>query len=112
MSFSWPVWVVGVLLLAGAGFAAAYLPRRRLRADERRTAWAEARAAIEVAGISRDASTARIDEAERLLVRAETIAADRGGPDAAREAANCARRADRLWRAAGGRADPGRAAGG
>jgi hypothetical protein len=96
------VWVVGVVLLAGAGFAAAYLPRTRAAARERAVAWSDARAAIAVAGVSRDAARERVAAAEELLGRAEAIAAGRGGAGAAREAARCARAADRLWQEAGG----------
>lgn len=100
MSSSWPIWLVGAVLLVGAGFAAVALPRLRAAALHRRTAWSAARAAIGTAGVSRDACPVTVAEAEHLLSRAELIAARRGGPTAAQAAADCARQADRLWRAA------------
>ncbi|WP_229706208.1 DUF6403 family protein [Micromonospora sonchi] len=42
-------------------------------------AWSTARAAIDSATVSRDATRARVPEAERLLARAEFLAAERGG---------------------------------
>ena len=98
------IWVLGAVLLVAAGFGATYLPRRRDRALRLRTAWSTARAAIDSAGVSRDACAASVPEAEELLHRAELLAAARGGVDGAEEAARCAERADRMWReAAGGR---------
>jgi hypothetical protein len=98
----WPLWLAGCAALLGTGFAAAYLPRRRIREAGRRMAWSAADAAIRSATVSRDASPATVVEAEQLLARAESIAAQRGGRSAARAAAGYARRADALWRAAGG----------
>jgi len=100
VSLSGLVWVVGGAALVATGFLAAYLPARRRRARERAVAWSTARAAIDRAGVSRDAAQARVEEAERLLARAELIAADRGGVDAARAATDYARTADQLWRGA------------
>jgi hypothetical protein len=96
----WLVWVVGALLLVTAGFAATYLPRVRARALRRRTAWSAARAAIQSATISRDATPHDLPNADELLARAELLAANRGGVAAATEAADCAARADRLCREA------------
>ncbi len=95
------VWLAGGALLLGAGFLTTVLPRRRSRERERRVAWSAARAAIDSASVSRDATAERVPEAERLLTRAELIAAERGGPAAARAAADYARRADQLWQAHG-----------
>src|SRR5687767_12340703 len=97
---SWWVWVVGAVLLIGAGFLAVVLPRRRSGALERRTARSGARAAIDTAAVSRDACPVPVAEADELLNRAELILAGRGGHAAARTAAECAQQADRLWRAA------------
>jgi len=97
---SWLIWAIGAVVLLGAGFATAYVPWWRARDLRRRTAWSTARAAIESASVSRDASAKRVEEAEELLAKAESIAADRGGESAADIAANYARRADRLWREA------------
>ncbi|WP_199512452.1 DUF6403 family protein [Nucisporomicrobium flavum] len=94
------VWAAGVVVLLGAGFAVAAVPRLRASALERRTAWSSARAGIATAGVSRDACPGRVPEAEALLTRAETITAGRGGVTAAREATELARRADLLWREA------------
>jgi hypothetical protein len=94
------VWVVGVVLLVAAGFAAAYLPRTRARALRQRTAWSAARAAIASAALSRDAAPEDVPEAEDLFARAELLAAHGGGVAAADEAADCAARADRLWQEA------------
>ncbi|MEV8511505.1 DUF6403 family protein [Dactylosporangium sp. NPDC051484] len=99
---AWPVWLIGVLLLVAAGFAATFVPRWRAGARDRAVAWSGARAAIDVATISRDAAAGRVVEADELLARAEAITAGRGGENAAREAARCAREADRLWREAAG----------
>jgi hypothetical protein len=98
----WPLWLIGCAALLGTGFAAAYLPHRRIREAGRRMAWSATDAAIRSATVSRDASPATVAEAEQLLARAESIAAGRGGRSAARAAAGYARRADALWRAAGG----------
>ncbi|MEH0827959.1 MULTISPECIES: DUF6403 family protein [unclassified Micromonospora] len=92
-------WLGGGVVAVAAGFLAALLPRRRARAEGRRIAWSSARAAIHDATVSRDASPATVPEADRLLARAELLAAGRGGADAARAAAEHARRADELWRA-------------
>jgi len=97
---SWVIWLAGALLLVGAGFATAYVPRRRAADLRARVAWSTARAAIDSATISRDACRADLPEADDLLHRAESLASASGGADAADEAAECARRADRLWRAA------------
>ncbi|MBB4905185.1 DUF6403 family protein [Actinophytocola algeriensis] len=94
------VWVVGIVLLVVAGFAAAYLPRARARALRQRTAWSAARAAIASAAISRDAVPDDVPEAGDLFARAELLVANGGGVAAAEEAADCAERADRLWREA------------
>jgi hypothetical protein len=94
------VWPIGIAVLVIAGFAAALLPRRRQRLEASRTAWSSARTAIETAGISRDAAPVAVPEAEQLLLQAELIAARRGEAAAAQSAADHARRADRLWRAA------------
>jgi hypothetical protein len=100
MRFAWFLWPVGAVLLGLAGFVTSLLPKRRARALESRTAWSAAQAAIESAGVSRDAAAVPIPEAEQLLLRAELLTARHGGPSAAGEAADCARRADELWRAA------------
>ncbi|WDZ83534.1 DUF6403 family protein [Micromonospora cathayae] len=92
------IWVGGGVLLVAAGFVTTLTPRWRARQRERRTAWSGARAAIDSATVSRDAAVRPVPEAERLLTRAELIAAGRGGSDAARTAAEHAARADRLWR--------------
>ncbi len=94
------VWVVGAVLVVAGGFAVAYLPRVRARSLSTRTAWSAARSAIDSAAISRDAAPADVPEADDLFARAELLAAGGGGVAAAREAADCAERADRLWRAA------------
>ncbi|MFG1673058.1 DUF6403 family protein [Micromonospora sp. NPDC049282] len=93
-------WLGGAVVAVAAGFLATLLPRRRARHRGRRVAWSSARAAIHDAAVSRDAAATPVPEAERLLARAELLAAARGGgADAAREAAEHARRADELWRA-------------
>ena len=97
---SWPIWMVGVVLLLGAGFAAVVVPRLRAGKLHRRTAWSAARAAISTATVSRDACPAPVPEADHLLTQAELIAGRRGGHAAAQTAAGYARRADDLWRAA------------
>jgi hypothetical protein len=99
MRFAWFLWPVGAVLLGLAGFVTSLLPRRRAEALASRTAWSAAQAAIQAAGVSRDAATGSVPEAEQLLLRAELLAARHGGPSAAGEAADCARRADELWRA-------------
>ncbi|WP_328343975.1 DUF6403 family protein [Micromonospora sp. NBC_00421] len=98
MAHPYLLWLVGAVLLVGAGIATTLLPRRRVRAEQRRTAWSAARAAIDSAAVSRDAAPVPVPEAERLFARAESLAGGRGGTDAARAAAEHARRADRLWR--------------
>ncbi|UQU67891.1 DUF6403 family protein [Couchioplanes caeruleus] len=95
------VWAVGGVVLLGAGFLVAAVPRLRATALERRTEWSAARAGIATAAVSRDACAGRVPEAEALLARAEAITAGRGGATAAREAAGLAHRADLLWREAG-----------
>ena len=99
---SWPIWTVGAVLLVGAGFAAVAVPRLRAGRLHRRVAWSAARAAIGTAAVSRDACPVPVAEADQLLSRAELIAAHRGGRAAAQSAAEYARRADDLWRAARG----------
>jgi hypothetical protein len=99
---SWLVWVVGVLVLVAVGFAAAYLPRTRARATSGRTAWSAAHAAIDSATVSRDAAPQALPQADELLTRAELLAASGHGIAAAEEAADCAGRADRLYRDAYG----------
>ena len=101
VSTPWLVWLIGGVLLLGAGGAAAAVPRWRDRAATRQEAWALAHAAMESAGISRDAATTPVAEAEQLLARAETLAAARGGRSAADAAAGYARRADALWQEVG-----------
>ena len=92
------LWPFGLLVLFAAGVITV-LPSRLRAADlRRRTAWSSARAAIEAAGISRDAARAEVPEAEQLLARAESVAAGRGGSKAADAATAYAERADRLWR--------------
>ncbi|HWS37990.1 MAG TPA: DUF6403 family protein [Actinoplanes sp.] len=96
----WWIWAAGSALLFGAGYAMIAVPRFRERSLRRRIAWSEAHTAIATAAISRDAAgpeTPRDAEATELLRRAESIAAARGGPDAANEATALARRADRIW---------------
>ncbi|GHJ13685.1 MULTISPECIES: DUF6403 family protein [unclassified Micromonospora] len=100
MTLSVLPWLGGALVAVAAGFLATVLPRRRERDRGRRVAWSSARAAIHDAAVSRDAATTPVPEADRLLARAELLAAARdGGADAAREATAHARRADELWRA-------------
>ena len=89
--------MLGVVLLAAAGFGVAYLPRARARDLRRRTAWSAARAAITSATISRDAAPHEVPRADELLARAESVT---GGAGAAEEAADCARKADQLYREA------------
>jgi hypothetical protein len=99
---SWLPWVLGVVLLAAAGFLAAYLPRLRARGLRDRTALAGARAALDSAAISRDAAPRPVAAADELFARAELLVAGRPGVTAAEEAAELAERADRLWREAAG----------
>ncbi len=101
MPWSWLIWLIGLVLLLLAGFGAALLSGRRVGDLRRRTTWSSAHAAIASATVSRDACRESLPEAEQLLARAELLAADRGGADAARMAARSAERADRLWREAG-----------
>lgn len=91
--------MLGVLLLAAAGFGVTYLPRARARDLRRRTAWSAARAAIASATISRDAAPQDVPRADELLARAESL---RGGVDAAEEAADFAKKADQLYREVAG----------
>jgi hypothetical protein len=108
MGWSWLIWAVGGVVLLAAGFGSALAPRLRDRRQARRVAWSSARAAISSATISRDAAPVPVPEADRLLTRAELIAADGGGGNAARRATECARQADQLWRdATGGLPGPG-----
>lgn len=95
----WWIWLTGAVLLVAAGAATTLVPRWQARERDRRVAWSAARAAIDSAAVSRDAAGSRVAEAERLLRQAELIAAEHGGPDAARQAARYAERADLLWRA-------------
>ncbi|MFD6564121.1 DUF6403 family protein [Micromonospora profundi] len=99
MSHTLLAWLVGGVLLVGAGLATTLVPARRARDRKRRTAWSAARAAIDSATVSRDAAAGPVPAAEQLLARAELIAADRGGVSAARTAEQHAQQADRLWRA-------------
>jgi hypothetical protein len=94
----WWIWPAGAAVLVAAGFAGVAVPRWRAARLHRRTAWSRARAAIEVATVSRDAA-GRDPHAEELLHRAELIVAGGGGAHAADEAAGLAREADRRWRA-------------
>ncbi|SDT32286.1 hypothetical protein SAMN04489716_3289 [Actinoplanes derwentensis] len=87
-----------MVVLFGAGYAMIAVPRLRARAMARRVAWSATHTAIAAAQVSRDAARPGDDEAAELLRRAESIAAARGGPDAAGEAAELARSADRMWR--------------
>jgi 3-deoxy-D-manno-octulosonate 8-phosphate phosphatase KdsC-like HAD superfamily phosphatase len=96
------LWVVGVVLLVAAGFVVTYLPRVRARTLRRRTAWSTAHAAIDSAAISRDGASGDVPTADELLTRAQLLAAHHGGLAAAREAADCAARADRLYQEAAG----------
>ena len=100
MRFVWFLWPAGAVVLGLAGFLASLLPARRAEAAAKRTAWSAAQAAIRSAGVSRDAAAAPVPEAERLLMRAELLAARHGGPEVAAGAADCARQADEMWRAA------------
>lgn len=102
MTSSWPVWLIGFVVLVVAGFVATYVPRRRARRYTGKLEWSQARTAIDVATVSRDAAPVRVTEADELLARAESIAREHGGPDAARAAAGYAQQADRLWRTATG----------
>lgn len=95
----WVVWVLGAASVAAAGLATVVVPRRRAEAERRAVAWSAARSAIDSAAISRDATRNRVEDAEHLLLQAELIAGRRGGTAAAEQAADLARRADRLWRA-------------
>jgi hypothetical protein len=97
---SWLPWVLGVVVLAAAGFGAAYVPRRRNRQLRERTAWADARAALDSAAISRDASLLAVPVADDLYTRAELLVAGEGGLAAAEEAVVLAEKADRLWQGA------------
>lgn len=99
---SWMVWTLGTAVLLAAGFWTTYAPRRRAALLRSREAWSAARAAIDSAGVSRDACPVDVDAAHELLRRAELIAAAGGGRRAADEAEDCARQADLLWRQAAG----------
>ncbi len=100
MSWTSLVWFLGGAVLLCAGFAAAYVPRRRARRRAAAGEWSRARTAIARAEVSRDATTADVPEAERLLAKARHLAAEGGGSAAARAATECATEADRLWREA------------
>ncbi len=97
---SWLIWSIAAVVLLASGFAAAFLPRWRAQELRERRAWSHARAAIDSASVSRDACPVAVPEAELLLARAESIAADRGGAKAAGMVSDQAERADRLWREA------------
>jgi uncharacterized protein DUF6403 len=97
---TWVVWVLGAVVLVGAGVGATYLPRARERDLRRRGAWSAARAAVDSATVSRDAAGHAVPDADDLLTRAELLVAGHGGARAAAEALDCAERADRMWRAA------------
>ncbi|BCJ56838.1 DUF6403 family protein [Micromonospora endophytica] len=56
MSPSLLSWLAGGLLLLAAGLLTTLLPRHRARAEQTRVAWSSARAAIDSATISRDAT--------------------------------------------------------
>jgi uncharacterized protein DUF6403 len=99
---SWVIWLVGIVVLVGAGFAVTFVPQARRQRERGDEAWAAARSAIETAAIRRDACAAAVPEADDLLARAEAIAAEGGGSGAAQRAEADARRAGRLWREAGG----------
>jgi hypothetical protein len=99
---SWLPWVSGAVLLVLAGFGVTYLPRMRARSAQVGIAWSTARSAMDSAAISRDAAPHEVPAAGELFARAELLAASRGGAAAAEEAADCAQRADRLWREAAG----------
>ncbi|GAA2690301.1 MULTISPECIES: DUF6403 family protein [Actinosynnema] len=94
----WMVWLLGSVVLVIAGFSAAFVPRARASARSAEVARSTALAAIDSAAITRDAGNWYCPEAERLLARAELLMANRGGTASARVAADCARRAERLWR--------------
>jgi hypothetical protein len=98
----WLTWVLGAALLVVAGFATVFLPRLRVGRLRARAAWSAAQSAMDSAAVSRDAAPHEVGEAEELFARAELLAAGRGGVAAAEEAADCAERADRLWREAAG----------
>lgn len=103
MPSSWPIWLIGVLVLALAGFATTFVARRRARDLRVRTAWSSARASIQRATISRNGLPggelpAGNVEAEDLLSEASLLTAARGGLDAAHTAGELADRADALWR--------------
>lgn len=97
---TWLLWVVGAVVLVAAGVVVVYVPRRRGQDLDRRVAWSSARAALDAAAVSRDAAAHPVPEADELFTRAELLAARRGGAAAAAQVADCATRADRLWRAA------------
>lgn len=101
-AYQWWGWGAGIVVLFAAGFAVVFVPWRRAVTERRRAAWSAARTAIETAGVSRDAAPTPVPEAERLLTRAELVAARHGGMAAADSAAGLAHEADRLWRAARG----------
>ncbi|MEU5695137.1 DUF6403 family protein [Actinosynnema sp. NPDC020468] len=94
----WLVWVVGGLVLVGAGFGAAFGPGVRAAARAREQAWVLARGAVEVAEVGRDASTAAVPRAEELLSQAQALVACGGGARVARRATGFARAAERAWR--------------
>jgi Family of unknown function (DUF6403) len=97
---SWLIWLIAAVVLLASGFVGAFLPWRRAQELRKRSAWSRARAAIDSASVSRDACLVTVPDAERLLARAESIAADRGGAKAAGMVSDCAAHADRLWQEA------------
>ena len=94
---TWLIWVLAAIVLVTAGYVVVALPRQRERKAQLRTAWAGAHAALERAAISRDAASGEHPEAAQLLARATALAAEGGGPDAARTVREQARQADKLW---------------
>ncbi|AGL18868.1 DUF6403 family protein [Actinoplanes sp. N902-109] len=91
----WGVWVAGAVVLVAAGAGGVVVPRLRGAAGRRRSERAEARAAMAMAAVSREACAGFVPEAEQLLARAEALAAGRNH----RRATAFARRADEMWRA-------------
>ncbi|MBE7161972.1 MAG: hypothetical protein INR72_12065 [Williamsia herbipolensis] len=95
----WWVWAIALVVLVGAGLGLGWTRTRRPAQERTHTAWADARAALESARISRDAADP-LPEAERLLDRAEVLASHRGGRRAATTVQRLASDADRLFRVA------------
>lgn len=98
----WLVWVIGVVVLVVAGMSSVMLARNRSRRAGRAVAVSRARAAIESAQVSRDASSRDVPAADELLDRATLMLADDAGVDAADQAAALAGKADLLWQAGSG----------